>query len=184
MLLSLADAAGRLQRSIRQVRYQVKKGELPARKVGGVWMIEEGDLVATPAQARHAAEKDAALRQAVEEALPPASDKEGPYTVTTIRAFNELLLVTRQAGVVLSPDHRATGALTRCTIAISRGAHAFRSRAKGEAYEAAREAAAEAVALLHLDGGAAAREIADRVEAKVLPAIGGLVRRSESRAPR
>ena len=61
MMLSLADAAARMNRSVRQLRYLVQKGELPAQKLGGSWVIREEDLPVSATQAKVQAEKAATL---------------------------------------------------------------------------------------------------------------------------
>lgn len=184
MLLTLADAAARLGQSVRQVRYALKKGALPARKVGGVWLVDESDLPVSPADARRRAEKVAALQQEVAEALAPHVEPGARYSVTTIRAFVDGVAIWRAAREQLPADHPALPCLASCNLAAARGAHAFRARAKADAYDAARVHAAEAIAWLHMLSAPESLALAGQIEARVLPALGGLVRRSESRSPR
>ena len=42
--ISSKDAAARLNISIRRVQELIKKGRLPAKMIGGVYLIEEKDL--------------------------------------------------------------------------------------------------------------------------------------------
>ena len=44
MQLTLEQAATRLGKSLRQVRYMIKSQRLPAQKVGGRWMVDSADL--------------------------------------------------------------------------------------------------------------------------------------------
>jgi excisionase family DNA binding protein len=44
MWLSLQQAAERLGKSVRQIRYLIQTGALPATKSGGRWRIAAGDL--------------------------------------------------------------------------------------------------------------------------------------------
>jgi hypothetical protein len=184
MLITLADAATRLKRSVRQVRYLVTKAELPATKVGGVWMIDEAHLPLSEAAVRSQGEKAAALQHAVDEALAPHVRPASAYSVTSIRAFTELVALHRAARGMLLATHPALAALQQAALALSRGVHSFRGRAKAEAFEQARLGCADAVALLHLGEEGPALTLAGRIEAQVLPGIGGLVRRSASRGAR
>jgi hypothetical protein len=44
MLLSLPEAARRLGKSERQVRYLIRNGQVPAQKTGGRWMVDSESL--------------------------------------------------------------------------------------------------------------------------------------------
>ena len=44
MQLSIQQAAERLGKSVRQVRYLIQTGSLPAHKSGGRWLIAVADL--------------------------------------------------------------------------------------------------------------------------------------------
>jgi hypothetical protein len=78
------------------------------------------------------------------------------------------------------PETVPTGAreqVERCLHAVARGCHRFHAEEKAEAYRAARDHASAAVAALLLDGGPDAVATADRLEAELLPALTGLLRR-------
>lgn len=178
MQLSLTDAATRLGLSLRQLRYQIKTGRLTATKVGGRWVIDEALLPADPAREQRQQARAAELRATVDEALRPQVRATRPYTVRDIRAFNEAVETCRAARAALG-DHPAVGRLEDCALSLSRGAHAWHGRIKTDAWLRAREAAADAVAMLYLHEGSPAEALAERVEAQVLPALSGLLRRQE-----
>jgi len=48
MQLSLEQAAERLGKSVRQVRYLIQTGALRANKTGGRWLIDAADLPLRP----------------------------------------------------------------------------------------------------------------------------------------
>ena len=51
-LISVSDAARRLNRSIEQVRRYLREGKLPGRRIGGQWFIDETDLEAVGSTAK------------------------------------------------------------------------------------------------------------------------------------
>lgn len=178
MMLSMSEAARLLGQTQRQVRYQVKRGQVKATKVGGRWMIDEADLPATASRKEQGAAHAAALKQAVDKALAPHVAVRARYTVESVAAFREGVLAWRAAREALG-DHPAVAALAAANLAMSRGAHGFRTRAKALAFEEARGHASDAVAWLFMEGSEKARAVASSVEVGVLPALSGLIRRQE-----
>ena len=69
MQLTIQQAARRLGKSERQVRYMLQQGKLAAEKQGGVWMIDSATLPASGGQQRSAERKQQRLRAAVDEAV-------------------------------------------------------------------------------------------------------------------
>ncbi len=88
MELTLKEAAQRLGRSVRQIRYLIEQGRLKAHKRGGVWFVDpatlrEGEAEGhTQAQAR----RHARLRDAVEEVLD-AGQPQRRYSLRDLKAF-------------------------------------------------------------------------------------------------
>ncbi|HND33699.1 MAG TPA: helix-turn-helix domain-containing protein [Myxococcota bacterium] len=183
-MLSLAEAAARMNRSVRQLRYMLKKGELPAQKIGGTWLVREEDLPTSAADRRVEAEKLASLQQTVTEAIAPSVRPGLRYSVTSIRAFSVLVQLRKEARGALRADHPALACIDASALAIAQGAHAFRPRAKAEIFELARNEAAAAVAWLHLEESSAGPSLAAGLEQDVLPALSGLLRRAEGKQPR
>ena len=183
MQLSLKEAAARLGQSERQVRYLVKRGQLKASKIAGRWVIDEADLPVTPESQKRRQTRARALGAAVDEALAPHISAGRAYSVLGVRAFVEAVDIYRSIDAH-SGEGPARECMEACVLALSRGAHAFHQREKAEAWQGARSAAAEAVAWLYLQEGDETSALGGRIEEKVLPAIGGLLRRQERRPAR
>jgi hypothetical protein len=179
--ISLAEASRLLGQSARQVRYRIKVGELMATKEGGRWMVDDGELRLSPGRKAAAERKAEDLRQSVEAALGPRARRGRPYSVRDVHAFARAVAAFRAATQALGDAHPTTAALSGSVVLITQGCHRFAGRDKAAAFRDARERAAEAVALLHLEGSEAATRIADDVEQEYLPVLAGLVRRYERR---
>ncbi len=185
--LTLTEAAQLLGKTPRQVRYMIKTGRLQASKDGERWRIRRDDLPLSERQtlARQAQAED--LRVSVEAALGPHLEPKGAkrgYSVSSMSAFGKGQSLYGEAREALGSDHPAVSALADSLVSISQGCHRYHDREKLEAYRAAREAAACATAFMLMDGGEAIGGFARRLEEGVLPAICGLIRRSERRARR
>jgi hypothetical protein len=180
MKVSLTEACRLLGQSARQVRYRIRSGELIATKEAGRWMLDDRDLRPSPGQKAAAERKAEALRESVEAALGPRLRRGRPYSVRDMRAFEQGVASCR-AAVGLLGQHPAATALSGSVILVSQGCHRFTGRDKASAFRDARERAAEAIALLHLDGRDGSAQIADVVEQDYLPVLGGLLRRYERR---
>jgi len=98
--------------------------------------------------------------------------------VRGVRSFDAAVSAAHASRALLG-EHRATGRIEACALALSRGAHTFHHREKRDAYAQARVHAAEAAALLYLEGTPEAAAIGAAIEAEVLPSLGGLIRRHE-----
>ena len=86
MEVTIRQAAARLGRSPRQIRYLIQKARIPARKVGGRWLVTISAAEQSTGQARAAAQKVEKLRAVVESALslPPPRRR---YSITDLKAF-------------------------------------------------------------------------------------------------
>jgi hypothetical protein len=192
MELSLEDAATKLGKSVRQVRYLVKLGRLPARKVAGRYLVTmpasgclSGDEPAPSSsssspRATAQQRKQSALRAAVEDALdlPPQQRR---YSLRDLKAFLVGLPLYQQALDRLGPEHGACRALRQLLENLSRGCHRFDSADTAEAYRAARDAASQAVCELLLSPGTGSEALVDGIEQDLMAALAGLLRRLQPR---
>jgi excisionase family DNA binding protein len=182
MMLSLEQAATRLGKSRRQVLYAIRKGEVPAEKLGGRWFIESADLARQEPQRRVEERKQQRLRAAVEEALDLEPEPQTRrYSVRDLKAFQLALPLYQEAGRALGEDHAATRALRRVLEQLARGCHRFEHTDKAEAYRQARDEASQAVCELLLAGSAVAERLLDQVEQALMPAFAGLMRHAARR---
>ena len=86
MKLSLAEAATRLGKSERQVRFLIQKGQLRAAKVEGRWVLDADDLPAAPAAERAAEVRAEVARETLERAVTPATRGKA-FSVTDLLAY-------------------------------------------------------------------------------------------------
>ncbi len=186
MKLSLEQAAARLGKSERQVRYLIMNNRLPAEKVAGRWLIDSDALPLSAGQQHAVERKERQLRAAVEEglALPEASERAPRYSVRDLKAFQLALPAHGKAVTLLGADHPATAALRRVLGALTRGCHRFDYGEKAEAYRLARDAASEAIVELVLCGRAEADALVCTLEQEVMAALAGLLRRLDQRRRR
>lgn len=143
VLLSIEQAAARLGKSARQVRYMVKTGKLPARRDGARWVIESDTLPRSSGQEQAAERRSDRLRAAVEEALD-LGGRRRRYSVRDLRAFQVGLPLLEAAALELGPEHAAGQALRSTLEHLARGCHRFQNADKATAYCAARDAASPA----------------------------------------
>ncbi|MCP4661364.1 MAG: helix-turn-helix domain-containing protein [bacterium] len=186
MKLTIEETAKRLGKSPRQIRYRIKNGTLPARKVGGVWFIDSDALTLSAGQEESAQRKERQLRTAVEEGLGLTDPSERPprYSVRDLKAFQIALPLYRKAVERISSEHPATGALRQVLQELSRGCHRFDRTAKADAYRDAREAASLAICELLIQGGQDADELVTAIEQELMATLAGLLRRLDRRRTR
>ena len=133
MTLSLAEAVTLLGRSQRQVRYLIKTGRLPARKVEGRWQIDDADLPLTDAQRQAIASRVEKARVAFEketaaaEKLSPSKDRRS-YSVTDFKAFQSGEAILRRD---LGREDQASEYLFRTLSFITLGCPSGISRVSG-----------------------------------------------------
>ena len=132
MKLTLKQAADALGKSVRQVRYLVKNGQLRATKVSNQWHIDSDDLPLTPGQQAARERKQANLQDAVEDALDLPAGRRRRYSVKDKAAGH------------LGPEHAACRALRESLEQLARGCHRYRNDDKASAYRRARDAASQA----------------------------------------
>lgn len=166
MQLSLEQAAARLGKTERQVRYMIKMKRLRAQKLAGRWIIESDDLPLSQGQIQAAERKERQLRAAVEEGLglPENSQRKPRYALRDMKAFQLALPIQRQALEHLGEEHPATIALREVLEHLAIGCHRFAYSTKAEAYHQARDHASLAVCELVLHGSEEADEIITGIE--------------------
>lgn len=189
MQLSLQQAADALGKSVRQVRYQVKNGSIPATKLGNQWYINSDDLPLTAGQRTARERKQAQLQNAVEDVLALPTERRRRYSVKDLRAFRIGAPLYRRISAHLGPEHAACSALRESLEQLARGCHRYRNEDKASAYRLARDAASRAACELALLPGddsddATAAALLDEIEQELMAALAGLLRRLDRRARR
>ncbi len=183
MKLTLEQAASRLGKSVRQIRYMIKEGQLPAEKVAGRWFIDSDDLSTDSVRQKTSERRQRQLRAAVEEALEvdTPEERQKRYSVWDLKAFKIGVPLYRETCKALSEEHPAATALRFALTELCRGCHRFDRAAKAEAYRAARDAVSEAVCELALADTEPAGRILRELEQEMMAALAGLLRRVDRR---
>lgn len=183
MRLTLQQAASLFGKSPRQIHYMIRTGELSAVKEGAHWRVESADLPVPEDRRRAAREaRQQQLRAAVEDALDaPDSPARRGYSFRDLRAAQVGLDLHPRLAAALGPEHAATQSLALALSHLARGCHRYRRDDKLLAYRDARDEASRCVSLLAIQGAPAAIAALETIEAELLPAVGGLIRRSERR---
>jgi excisionase family DNA binding protein len=177
MALSIKEAATILGKTRRQVAYMIEQGELPAKKSGGRWVIERADLSVDAQRQQRVSRKQAEFKAVIEEAVIPGTQR---YTLRDLKAVQLAIpvyrqLVERGAGYEAAALH-----MRECLDQLAVGCHRYDRQEKTLAYRAARDAASLAAIDLILSQGADASEpLLDAIEQELMPAMAGLLRRSE-----
>ena len=183
MELTLHEAAAKLGKSERQIRYMIQTGRISARKVKGKWLIETDSAdAASPQKQAIQTRRLEGVRQTVEETLGlPEKPARPGYSVRDLKAFQTARSIHADIQAELGADHAASLELRRALYALTRGCHQFRREAKHSEYSEARRAACDAVTTLLLVGQPQTDALGQRIETELLRAIGGLLRRYEKR---
>jgi hypothetical protein len=184
MLLSLEQAAERLGKTTRQVRYLIKQGRLPAQKQAGRWMIDADDLPLSDPQKAAVDRRERALRDAVEEGLGLNQEPPARYSVRNMKSFQIALPLFQNVSAALGAEHAAAVAMREVLLLLTRGCHRFDREDKAAAYRTARDAASLAVCELILSGQEAAEPLVHEIEQNLMAALSGLLRRMERRGRR
>ncbi len=177
MQLTIDQAANRVGKSARQIRYLIKSGRLPASKIGGRWMINATDLPLSEPQRATIERRERALRSAVDEGLGLDSERPPRFSVRDLKAFQIALPLERQAAALLGPEHPATQALRHTLELLAQGCHRFDNNAKAESYRAARDSASLAVCELVITDQAEAEPLIQGIEQDLMAAFAGLLQR-------
>jgi len=179
MQLTIEQAATKLGKSARQIRYMISQGQLAASKQGNMWFID--DASAPREEARQAVESRRVeqLRGAVEDALALDRSPRRRYSLCDLKAFQLALPIYRGAVAALGAEHLACLALRRGFEHLARGCHRYQHADKAAAYREARDAFSEAACELALAEHAAAAALLEQLEQELLAAVVGLLRRTE-----
>lgn len=179
MQLTLQQTAAALGKTLRQVRYLIQEGRLPATKVGGRWAVESADLgTALPGMSERADRRRAQLRAAIDDALTPGEPAR-VYSVRDLKAFRIAEPLYRRLRDHLGADHPAALHLRGALAHLGQGCHRFGREEKSAAYRAARDAASLAAVELSIDGDPVRDAALLVLEGELMPALGGLLRRME-----
>jgi excisionase family DNA binding protein len=184
MHLTLEEAAQRLGKTVRQVRYLIQTGALRADKSSGRWRIDAADLPLSEPQRAAVGRREHALRDAVERGLGLDGPPPDRYSVRDLKAFQIALPLYRQGVELLGADHAAVAALRLALVQLAQGCHRFDHEDKANAYRAGRDAASLAVCELVLTGRGEAEPLIRSIEQDLMAAFSGLLRRLERRARR
>jgi excisionase family DNA binding protein len=180
--LSIDEAAKRLGKSTRQVRYMIANGTLRAHKIKGRWRIDDADLPRSDARQQTETRKQRQLRAAVERGLElDTAPRSARYSVGDLKAHQIASPLHQRAVAELGDDHPATRALRRVLEQLALGCHRFHGDDKAEAYSSARDAASLAVCELLIVGTDAGQSISQAIEQELMAALAGLLRRLDSK---
>ncbi len=192
MELTVREVATLLGRSLRTVRAQVERGELPGVKRKGQWRIPRQSLPLTEAQRRALQAKAETLRQTVESVLPSRlalSTGHRSRSLADLDAFRSsanLLAEIRVQGPAALPPVlflRVTRYLEQALLALAEASCHFERELKLAALHRARSGFARLVGLLLLAGAIPPAEPihawVTALENEVLPAPAGFVRWTE-----
>jgi excisionase family DNA binding protein len=182
MLLTLQEAAARLGKSVRQVRYMIKQGSLTAEKQGGRWVVDSSGLPLSKGQQKAVARKERQLHAAVEKGLGIDEEKRPTrYSVLDLKAFQICRPLYSITVEKLGADHLASLALRLVLTELCRGCHRFNREDKVAAYSLARDKASEAVCELILTGDPEVEKLITAIEQDLMAALAGLLRRLSKR---
>ena len=184
MQLSLEQAAERMGKSVRQVRYLIQSGSLRATKSGGRWVIDAADLPLSDNQRAAVGRRENALRGAVEKGLGLDGATATRYSIRDLTAFQIALPLYRKGGELLGAEHPAVAALHSSLVLLTQGCHRFGHAEKAECYRAARDAASLALCeMVMADRGELEPLITD-IEQDLMAAMSGLLRRLDRKPGR
>ncbi len=186
MDLLLSEAARLLDKSESQVRYMIKSGRLPARKVDGRWRIRREDLPRSAGQLRAAEQKLERAAALAAEVLKPRGGKSGSrkLSLRSLRAMEDGVAIYRELATRIGSEHPAAEQLHEALLLLSCGYYEYAPPAKAAFYGRARQHASRAAGELLLVGDTIHEALLERLEEKLMPALGGLVNQAERRQRR
>jgi excisionase family DNA binding protein len=180
MQLSLQEAVQILGKTRRQVLYMIEQGRLPARKIGGRWVVERADLQVDEAVQQRSSQKQARLKAVIEDALTPGQERR--YTLRDLKAVQVATPIYRDLAARGNGWEKAAAHMRTCLDQLAVGCHRYDRQEKTVAYRAARDAASLAAMELLLHTAANSPDaLLDAIEQELMPAFAGLLRRSERR---
>jgi len=171
MELTLDEAALLTGRTVRQIRYLVEKGRIPARRDGARWLVDRADL---PAPRPILAAPSPAVESPARPQPEAPSLAELPAFAAGRRLYTQLL-------ATLGEGHPGAGLLKRGLVHLAAAHHRAHPIDKARALRACRDALSEAICELYLVDGNATQ--ARSVERELLPAVQAALREVERRGP-
>jgi excisionase family DNA binding protein len=180
MQLSLQEAVQILGKTRRQVLYMIEQGRLPAKKVGGRWVVERADLHVDEVMQQRSSQKQARFKAVIEDALTPGQERR--YTLRDLKAVQVATPIYRELVARGNGWDKAAAHMRECLDQLAVGCHRYDRQEKTVAYRAGRDAASLAAMelLLHTDTNPE-DALLDAIEQDLMPAFAGLLRRSERR---
>jgi hypothetical protein len=190
MKLTIREAATLLGRSPRTLRDQVSRGEIPASKRDGRWVVERRHLPLTDSQRQALQVRAQEIRSVVDEALPgrladrPSDRRRSLADLDAFRLGAETLRVLLSESADSAAD--AVPHLHAALLDLAESQAVFTRASKLSAIDRARASVGRAVATLLLDSEAHTAptrvESIHTLEHRLLPALHGLARQA-SRLP-
>jgi excisionase family DNA binding protein len=180
MKLTLDQAAVKLGKTARQIRYLIQQGRLPADKLGGRWLIDSDVLPLDETGRQRRSRRTDRLRDAVEEVLGDGQER-ARYSLRDLKAFQIAVPMFQELRHRLGDDHLATRHLRSTLDHLAQGCHRFGREEKSSAYRGARDAVSLAICELLLGDEPLLHESVDILEQEFMPAVAGLLRRAERR---
>ena len=180
MQLSLQEAMQIIGKTRRQVLYMIEQGRLPARKVGGRWVIERADVQVDEDVHQRTTQKQARFKAVIEDALTPGQERR--YTLRDLKAVQVATPIYREMAARGEGWSKAAAYMRTCLDQLAVWCHRYDRQEKTLAYRAARDAASLAAMelLLHTDANLE-DGLLDAIEQELMLAVAGLLRRSERR---
>lgn len=185
MELSVEEAAGLLRITPRAVRKRLEKGELPGKKRNGRWRIAREALPLDDVERARVTARAAAVRAAVEDALPShlGKDRSKHRSLVDLDAWRFAHALRQR--VTGTP---AAACLDQALSEIAEAWVVWDPGAQRVLWDRARRACSRALNVLLVEQAlpppAAIAAVAADIERLLIPAINGCLRRAEARATR
>lgn len=184
MYLSVHEAAARLGKTPRQIRYLIKTGALAATKGAKSWRIDANALPTVQGRVEAQAHIQDAIDTAIDKTGAPRPVHRRRYSLTDMKAFQIGQPLLTECVATLGAEHEASRALREALDLLAQGCHRFERDDKRRAYAASRDAASRAICALYLSGETEAKALAERAEQELMAAFAGLIRRLSGRPRR
>lgn len=189
MLLSVREAATLLRCSPRAVRARLVRNDLKGSKVDGRWLVARDALPLTAEEHHAVQERAGAIRDLVENVLPPrlppGPDGRPRRTLADLAAFRAGVDVHRRLRAAESGvASAAAGHVEAALVALGRAWPLFHPDARVRLLDEARSHVGAAMATLLLDGGPDAAALVVALESQMLPPLAGMCRAAERREDR
>jgi len=179
MKLSLSQAAEKLGKTRRQIRYMIQQQRLPARKDGGRWVVDSEALPQSDEAQASRTRQEAGFRGTVETVLGMGGKRR--YGLGDLKAVPLAIPVYKHCRELLGVESDAARELRIALDQMALGYHRFGWSEKRDAYGKARDAAARAAMALMLEDSEEAGRLQDQIEQELMPALAGVLRRTERR---